>query len=83
LEGSKIGIIVGVGVAEALLLLVLSSMGISTAFGVVFTYAAASVFFWHYPHLLHKKKRVSFTPTHISHRGGEIQFIYSNECDLA
>ncbi|XP_021952266.1 lysophospholipase D GDPD1 [Folsomia candida] len=43
------------------------------ALGAFVTYAIASTFFWHYPHLLHKKKRVAFTAAHISHRGGSAE----------
>lgn len=33
-------------------------------------YIAASLIFLHFPHLLHKRKKLRFRPVHISHRGG-------------
>ncbi|CAG7818904.1 unnamed protein product [Allacma fusca] len=40
---------------------------------VVMTYVTATVIFWRNPHLIHRKKRVSFSATHISHRGGSAE----------
>ncbi|ODM99949.1 Glycerophosphodiester phosphodiesterase domain-containing protein 1 [Orchesella cincta] len=48
-------------------------MAIPAALGALISYAAASAFFWHFPHILHKKKNISFTCPHISHRGGSAE----------
>lgn len=48
-------------------------MGFSTALGALISYAAASAFFWNFPHFLHKKKNIAFSCAHISHRGGRVQ----------
>ncbi|KAL8604664.1 hypothetical protein ACOMHN_013444 [Nucella lapillus] len=34
------------------------------------SYVISSLFFFKFPHLLHKKKKLAFLPKHISHRGG-------------
>lgn len=46
------------------------NMAFLTALGAFLSYAVASAFFWNFPHWLHKKKNISFTCAHISHRGG-------------
>lgn len=48
--------------------------GIPIAVGAFLGYAVASAFFWNFPHWLHKKKNISFTCAHISHRGGKGEF---------
>lgn len=46
------------------------NVGFLTALGAFLSYAVASAIFWNFPHWLHKKKNISFTCAHISHRGG-------------
>ncbi|CAL8077660.1 unnamed protein product [Orchesella dallaii] len=46
---------------------------IPTALGALISYAAASAFFWHFPHFLHKRKKIAFACAHISHRGGSAE----------
>lgn len=47
-------------------------------------YLAASLILLKFPHLLHKKKKLKFRPTHISHRGGKFYsvsgiFVYTKK----
>ncbi|XP_037046084.1 lysophospholipase D GDPD1-like isoform X2 [Bradysia coprophila] len=49
------------------------NVGILTAVGAFLGYTVASAFFWNFPHWLHKKKNISFTCAHISHRGGSAE----------
>lgn len=46
------------------------NVGFLTAIGAFLSYAATSALFWNFPHWLHKKKNISFSCAHISHRGG-------------
>ncbi|ODM91594.1 Glycerophosphodiester phosphodiesterase domain-containing protein 1 [Orchesella cincta] len=48
-------------------------MTFSTPIGALISYAAASAFFWQFPHFLHRKKKILFTCPHISHRGGSAE----------